>query len=139
MDFRSEFDAAICVDALEHVFPEDWPGIVNRFYHALKSGGLLYTTVELADPDVVKASYEHAIAMGLPVVPGEIADKIDDAYNQVIALKSKQVPPELAGLAAYHFYPSLEQVRLWFTHAGFVIEEEGEGDGYAHFLVRKES
>jgi len=38
----------------------------------------------------------------------------------------------------YHYYPSLEQVREWIQQAGLVILEEGEGDGYHHFLMRKE-
>jgi cyclopropane fatty-acyl-phospholipid synthase-like methyltransferase len=49
MDFQAEFDAAICIDALEHIFPEDWPGIVASFHRALKPGGRMYVTVELAD------------------------------------------------------------------------------------------
>ena len=41
MDFHEAFDGAICMDALEHVCPEDWPGIMKRFREALKPGGLL--------------------------------------------------------------------------------------------------
>ena len=32
---------------------------------------------------------------------------------------------------------SLEQVRAWIGQAGLVIEEEGTGNGYEHFMVRK--
>jgi len=39
----------------------------------------------------------------------------------------------------YHYYPSLEQVRAWIGQAGLVIEEEGTGNGYEHFIVRKRS
>jgi cyclopropane fatty-acyl-phospholipid synthase-like methyltransferase len=40
MDFQEMFDGAICIDALEHVCPEDWPGILRRFQEALKPGGV---------------------------------------------------------------------------------------------------
>jgi SAM-dependent methyltransferase len=137
MDFQAQFDGAICIDALEHIFPEDWPAIVAHFQKALKPGGLLYATIEMADSDDVSRAYENANRMGLPVVPGEMADKIDEAHAHVLALDWHAVSSELAGLAAYHYYPSMEQVRTWFNQAGLLIDEEGLGDGYAHFLLRK--
>jgi 2-polyprenyl-3-methyl-5-hydroxy-6-metoxy-1,4-benzoquinol methylase len=138
MDFRAQFDAAICIDAMEHMFPEDWPRIVGRFQKALKPGGLLYVTVEQAERREVKESYERAITMGLPVVYGEMADKIDVAYKKVATLDWHEITGDLAGPAAYHYYPSPEQVSTWFEQAGMVIEEEGVGNGYAHFLAEKE-
>ena len=39
--------------------------------------------------------------------------------------------------AVYHHYPSLEQVQAWIAQAGLAIEEEGTGNGYEHFVVRK--
>ncbi len=138
MDFRAEFDGAICVDAMEHIFPEDWPGIVSRFQKGLKPGGFFYATVEVLEADEVSKSYERARAMGLPVVYGELADTIDAAHAQIMALDWHDITGELAGLAAYHYYPSNEQVCEWYGQAGLVIEEEGMGDGYAHFLARKE-
>jgi hypothetical protein len=39
----------------------------------------------------------------------------------------------------YHYYPPLEQVREWIRHAGLDVMEEGEGDGYHHFVIRKAS
>lgn len=137
MDFRAEFDGAICIDAMEHIFPEDWPGIVAGFEKALKPGGLIYATVERADIDEVKEAYERALAMGLPVVYGELADKIDAAHAQVMALDWHEVTGGLASPAAYHYYPSMEQVSTWYDQAGLSIEEKGMGDGYAHFLARK--
>ena len=35
------------------------------------------------------------------------------------------------------YHPSLEQVRAWVGQAGLVIEEEGTGNWYEHFVVRK--
>jgi hypothetical protein len=31
----------------------------------------------------------------------------------------------------------MEQVREWIRQAGLTVIEEGEGDGYHHFLSRK--
>ena len=36
MSFSEIFEGAICMDALEHVCPEDWPLILNNFHRALK-------------------------------------------------------------------------------------------------------
>jgi SAM-dependent methyltransferase len=136
MNFHAEFDGAICMDALEHVFPEDWQVILRGFHAALKPGGFLYFTAELPDTDL-NAAYERAQTMGLPVVFGELADEVESSYEQVKTFKPSEVPDELAGVAAYHYYPSLEQVRTWLAEAGFVIEEEGTGNGYEHIVVRK--
>ncbi len=140
LSFEAEFDGAICLDAMEHDCPEDWPGILARFQRALKPGGLLYVTVDAASPDEDRAAYERARAMGLPVVPGEIADELDDAYAEATAV-SPLDPSAPFGTrldhSVYHFHPTREQVRAWFAEAGLAIEEEGTGDDYAHFLVRK--
>jgi len=137
MDFQAEFDGAICMDAMEHICPEDWPGIVARFHKALRPGGVLYFTAEVADWDEVSQAYERATALGLPVVFGEVVDNLDAAYTQVAALDSQAIRGETADVAVYHYYPRPEQVRAWLDQAGLAIEEEGTGDGYAHLLARK--
>ena len=137
MNFREAFDGVICIDAMEHVCPEDWPGILRGFRKALKPGGVLYLTLDLAEADEVEEAYERAKARGLPVVFGELADKVEEAYERVKALGLPVVSGELADVAVYHYYPSLEQVRAWIGQAGLAIEEEGTGNGYEHFVVRK--
>lgn len=137
IDSRAEFDAAICIDALEHACPEDWPGILARLQRALRPGGLLYLTVEAAEWGEVGEAYERARALGLPVVYGEVVDAVDAACEQVAALDWRAISGEQAALAAYHFYPSAEQVRAWLDQAGLAVEEEGTGDGYTHLLARK--
>jgi SAM-dependent methyltransferase len=137
MDFQEPFDGIICMDAMEHVCPEDWPGILRRFQEALKPGGVLYFTVDLGEADVVAVAYERAKRLGLPVVYGEVADRVDEAYEQMKALGTAVLPDELADAAVYHYHPPLEQVRRWIEQAGLVIEEEGTGNGYEHFVVRK--
>ena len=122
LPYRDEFDGVMCVDAMEFVPPEDWPGILERFRGALRPGGFLYLTVELAREDQVRAANEEARRSGLPVVEGEVIWDEPDGY--------------------YHHYPRVEQVRAWVADAGFVIEEEVEGlwhaEGYAyrHVLAR---
>ena len=114
MPYQEVFDGTICMDAMEHVCPEDWPVVLSNFQRALKGQGFLYFTVEIADEAEVKSAFDQAQGLGLPVVYGEWVN--DDVY---------------------HYYPSLEQVREWVQQAGLVILKEGEGDGYHHFLMRK--
>jgi SAM-dependent methyltransferase len=142
MDFREVFDGAICIDALEHVCPEDWPGILRRFREALKPGGVLYFTVDQGG-DYVEEAYERGKALGLPVVFGEVADRVEEAYERAMAMEMSMIPDDLGDSAVYHYHPPLEQVRTWLSQAGLAIEEQGtktgyEGwKGYAHFVVRK--
>ena len=142
MDFQATFDGVICMDAMEHICPEDWPGIVEGFHKALKPVGVLYMTVDaLKLPGDVKA-YERAKAMGLPVVFGEIVDELDEVYSQAMALEALDaaaIPGEKLDHSVYHYHPSMEQVRSWFDQAGLAIEEEGSGDGYVHILARKKA
>ena len=145
MDFRAEFDGLICIDALEHICPEDWPGILARFQKALKLGGVLYITVDAAEQGDYRPAYERARAMGLPVVFGEEADQLNALYAQAMALDAL-APGGLSGekldLTVYHYHPSMEQVRAWLDQAELAIEEEetegeGSGEGYVHLLARK--
>jgi cyclopropane fatty-acyl-phospholipid synthase-like methyltransferase len=125
LPYRDEFDGVMCVDAMEFVPPEDWPWILDRFRRALRAGGWLYLTVELAPQDRVRELNEEARRSGLPVVEGEVMWDQPHGY--------------------YHHYPTMEQVRAWLADAGFVIEEEAEGpwheEGYAyhHVLARVET
>lgn len=135
MEFQAEFDGAICVDAMEHVCPEDWPGILMRFHRALKPGGVLYLTVEAPDWEEVRASYEKARAQGLPVVFGEVVDELDDAYTQVAAQENSAILGGQADRSVYHYHPSAEQVRTWLDQAGLSVEEEGSGNWYSHLLI----
>ena len=46
LDFLEEFPAAICIDAMENIFPEDWPRVLGNLHRSLAPGGYLYLTVE---------------------------------------------------------------------------------------------
>jgi len=114
MQYEAAFDVIVCVDAMEFVFPEEWLLVLNNFYHALKSYGHLYYTVELIDNLEIAREYQKGIEMGLPVVPGESATE-----------------------PGYHYYPGMDQVRTWLQKAHFTILEEAEGDEYHHFRAKK--
>ena len=114
MRFAERFDGIICMDAMEFVFPEDWPLVLENFFRALKPSGHLYFTVELIDEEELRASMEAARAQGLPIVEGELAHQ-----------------------DGYHFYPAIAQVRAWAEAAGFAVLDEALGDDYHHMLMRK--
>jgi ubiquinone/menaquinone biosynthesis C-methylase UbiE len=115
MTYENGFDGAICMDAMEHVCPEDWQPILHNFYRALRPSGHFYFTVELADESDVEQAFQQAQTLGLPMVRGEWINT-----------------------DVYHYYPSMSQVRDWLQLAGFEILEEGEGDGYHHFIARRD-
>ena len=138
--FRGAFDGATCIDALEHVCPEDWPVILRRFQAALKAGGLLYFTVDRRDadePDELQAAYQRAKDKGLPVVYGEVADQVDELYERVKQSGWSALPDDLADYVVYHYCPSLAQVQSWLDQTGFTVEQQGTGKWYEHFVVRK--
>jgi len=119
MTFHKEFDGAICMDAMEHVSPEDWPLVLRNFHRALKPQAYLYFTVEIAGEQElreVESAFKQGQAEGIPIIHGECIDE-----------------------TVYHYYPSMEQVREWVRQARLTVIEEGEGDSYHHFLVRKEA
>ena len=115
MQYREVFDGAICMDAMEHVCPEDWPVVLGNFQRALKSNGCLYFTVEIADENEIKDVFVRNQQAGLPVVYGEWPDEGDGVY---------------------HFYPPTQQVKEWIRRAGFDLIEERDGDSYRHLMMR---
>lgn len=117
--FAAEFDAAMCIDAMEHLPPEDWPRVLANLRRALRPGRHLYLTVEEVDRRELDSAFAKATAAGLPAVYGE------------------DVGEETGG---YHFYPDREQVRRWLAETGFALVDEVDewldGYGYNHLLVR---
>ncbi len=116
--FDAEFDAAICVDSMENVFPEDWPMVLGNLRRAVRPGGLVYLTVEQIDAAEIARVFDEATADGLPVVRGEHTRRG----------------------GGYHFYPTEDQVAGWLAAEGLDVVAEGRssGDsyGYHHLLVR---
>jgi cyclopropane fatty-acyl-phospholipid synthase-like methyltransferase len=114
MRYREAFDGAICVDAMEFVFPEDWPLVLGNLRDAVKPRAYLYFTVELAAEGDVQDAFVAGRQAGWPIVHGEWL---------------------LEG--GYHYYPRLEQVRTWVAQAHLRLVEEAAGDEYQHLLVQK--
>jgi cyclopropane fatty-acyl-phospholipid synthase-like methyltransferase len=137
IDYRQAFDGVICIDALEHVFPEDWPVIVAGFRRALKAGGWLYFTLDVSATDRLEEAYQAAKSQELPVVFGEWVAELQESYDTVMSMPLDDIPGELADKAVYHYYPSLEQVRAWLDQEDFTIKAEDMGKWYRHFLVRQ--
>jgi SAM-dependent methyltransferase len=50
LPFQGEFDAVMTVDALENVFPEDWPLVIANLHRAVCPGGHLYPVDESPAP-----------------------------------------------------------------------------------------
>jgi SAM-dependent methyltransferase len=104
-DLRGRFDGLLCVDALEYIAPEDWPGVAADLAAALRPRAPAYVTVEVPD--------------------GPLPAAVDP----------RQVTGEHYEGGGYHYYPALDQAREWLTAAGFGIEDEQEADYYWHFLL----
>lgn len=131
LPYQEVFDGAICMDAMENVFPEDWLLVLENLHRALKPKGYFYFTVELASEAEVERVFAEATQMGLPVIHGEWTQN-----------------------GEYHYYPRIEQVKEWLVSVGFVVVEEKSapfaeagspseeeagyiGMGYYHVLAQK--
>ncbi len=116
--FEGGFDAAMTVDAMENVFPEDWPAVLANLRRAVRPGGHLYLTVEEVRETVLDEAFADLGARGLPAVRGEVIE---------------------GDVAGYHFYPGRDQVMRWLEAAGLAIVEQEtetlEDWGYWHILV----
>jgi hypothetical protein len=112
-------DAALTIDALENVPPEDWPRVLANLGRAVRPGGLLYLTVEEVDAALLDEAFAQLTAQGVPAVRGEIVE---------------------GDVAGYHYYPGRERVLGWFAAAGLTVVDEGFGQeigwGYRHFLLQ---
>ncbi|MFN2561579.1 MAG: class I SAM-dependent methyltransferase [Jatrophihabitans sp.] len=117
LPFAGEFDAVMCVDAMEYMPPEQWPVVLERLVGAARPGGSIYLTVERTDPAGLALSYAEARDQGLPMATGEQIRR-----------------------GEYHYYPELAQVRTWLQDAGLngLVEAHSPGEqhsySYQHFL-----
>jgi len=62
---------------------------------------------------------------------------VDEAFEKVMTMGYDAISDELADMAVYHYYPSVEQVRKWLDQENFFVEADGLGKWYRHFVVRK--
>ena len=118
LGFEDDFDAAMCIDAMEYVFPEDWPSVLGNLHKAVRGRGLIYLTIEQVDEAEIESAFARARAKGLPIVYGENLRR-----------------------GGYHFYPSPARVSGWLEDEGLEIVDEGVSRGrtysYRHLLVRE--
>lgn len=112
--FSDEFDGVMCMDAMENVFPEDWPVVLKNFVNALHLDGHVYLTVEMETEEELRIAYDAGKRLNLPLIYGEYAHH-----------------------GGYHYYPTYERVRGWLTEASLVVLDVVEGDGYRHYLMKK--
>jgi SAM-dependent methyltransferase len=121
LSFDGRFDAAMCVDAMEHVPPEGWPLVLGNLRRSVVPGGHLYLTIEQVDRSRLERAFDEGTAAGLPVVFG---DRVDP------------------GTGGYHHYPDREQVGRWLDDARLVVIDEADEDlgdyGYRHLLCSLE-
>ena len=117
--FDGAFDAAMTVDAMENVPPEDWPLVLANLARVVVPGAYLYLTVEEIDDDEVAAAFERATELGDPVVRGEVVE---------------------GDTAGYHYYPGRDRVRRWLADLPATIVDDAtdheDGYSYRHLLVR---
>ena len=117
--FDGEFDAAMTIDAMENVAPEDWPLVLANLHRAVRPGGHLYLTVEEVDAEEIDRAFAETTAERLPALHGEIVE---------------------GDTAGYHYYPGREQVIRWLGVEGLDLVAEGfdqeEDWGYRHLLLR---
>ena len=121
LPYQNAFDVIICTDALEMIFPEDWPRVFHNFHRALKREGQLYFTVEIMDDYEIERDYQAGFDLGLPIVYGESVFAAGQGEED----------------GGYHYYPSMDQVKKWISEARFTIKVEAEANDYHHFWVQK--
>ncbi len=112
--FFDMFDGVMCMDAMENVFPEDWPLVLKNFVNVLHPDGHVYLTVEMETDEELRIAYDAGKRLSLPLIYGEYAHH-----------------------GGYHYYPTDEQVRGWLAEALLSILDIVEGDGYRHYLTKK--
>lgn len=122
LSHAGRFDAVVTIEAMQHIPPEDWPGVLANLRRAVRPGGLVYLTVQELEQHHIQRAFASLCARGLPAVRGELAE--GDA-------------------AGYHYFPGRDQVVEWFGEQGLAIVDEGfwrgNGWGHRHFLLRADS
>jgi hypothetical protein len=108
----------LTIEAMQHSPPEDWPGVLANLRRAVRTGGLVYLTVQELNQHHVQRPW-RAFARGLPAVRGELAEE---------------------DTPGYHYFSDRDQAVDWFGKRGLAIADEGfrreTGWGHRHFLLR---
>lgn len=88
LGFADEFDGAICVDAMENVFPEDWPVVLANLIRAVRTGGPVYLTVELPEDDFEQV-YASSLAFRVGSPPLLVAVSSGRGWLAVAGTRSR--------------------------------------------------
>jgi len=119
LSYDGRFDAVLTIEAMQHIPPEDWPGVLANLRRAVRRGGLVYLTVQELEQHHIQRAFESLRARGLPAVRGELVE---------------------GDTPGYHYFPGRAQAADWFGRQGLVIVDEGfwrgNGWGHHHFLLR---
>ena len=119
LPYAARFDAPLTIEAMQHIPPEDWPGVLANLGRAVQPGGLVYLTVQVLGQHHIQRAFESLRARGLPAVRGELAEE---------------------DTPGYHYFPGRDQAVGWFGQQGLATVDEGfrRGNdwGHHHFLLR---
>jgi cyclopropane fatty-acyl-phospholipid synthase-like methyltransferase len=120
--YEGEFDAVMTIDAMENVFPEDWPLVLRNLHRAVRPGGHVYLTIEEVPEAALDDAFVSLRERGLPVVRGEVIER---------------------DVAGYHYYPGRDQVMRWLEAENLsIVEQDTEAHedwAYWHVLLRSEA
>jgi SAM-dependent methyltransferase len=116
MAFDGMFDAAMTVDAMENIPPEDWPVVLRNLRRAVRAGGYLYITVEEIDDHEIEAAWRVNRDLGIPAVRGEVVE---------------------GDTAGYHYYPGRPKVLDWLAAEGLEVVEDAsdQQDGWVYWHI----
>ena len=119
LSYAGQFDAVLTIEAMQHIPPEDWPGVLANLRRAIRPGGLVYLTVQVLGQHHIQRAFDSLRARGLPAVRGELAEE---------------------DTSGYHYFPGRDQAVGCFGQQGLAIVDEGfrrgNGWGHHHFLLR---
>jgi SAM-dependent methyltransferase len=114
MAFDGVFDAAMAVDAMENIPPEDWPVVIRNLRRAVRAGGNLYITVEEIDEEEIETAWRENRDLGIPAVRGEVIE---------------------GDTAGYHYYPGRPRVLEWLAGEGLEVIDDAsdQQDGWVYW------
>lgn len=117
--YAGRFDAVLTIEAMQHIPPEDWPGVLANLRRAVRPGGLVYLTVQDLHQHHIQRAFETLRTRGLPAVRGELAE---------------------GDTPGYRYFADCDRAVAWFGQQGLAILDEGfrrgNGWGHHHFLLR---
>jgi SAM-dependent methyltransferase len=73
LSYAGQFDAVLTIDAMGHIPPEDWPGVLANLGRAPRPGGLVYLTVHELERHHLEQAFASLSARGLPAVRANLS------------------------------------------------------------------